>query len=267
MDGGLLGALADLVLPRTCAGCGVPGAVLCRRCAALLAGPRLAAPAPVPVGLPADGRRRRLQRAGAPGGERVQGAGPGRARPARWGRRWPSPSPPSSAAVPGAARPGAAGAGAELARRAARPRPGPRAGADRRARWPSCGRRGCRRPRPGCCAGAGGCATRPACRRPQRRANLAGTFERARGRPPPGGAAGARRRRRHQRRDAHRGGRRAVVGVPVRATPPVLAAVVAATPRRLAGGTSRGDLRVVRKRPENVPDRPLGRLSGPGVRD
>ena len=49
--------------------------------------------------------------------------------------------------------------------------------------------------------------------------------------------------------------------------PPVLAAVVAATPRRIAGGTSDGDLRVVRKRPENVQDDPSGRLSGPGSRD
>ena len=48
---------------------------------------------------------------------------------------------------------------------------------------------------------------------------------------------------------------------------PVVAAVVAATPRRLSGGTSRGDLRVVRKRPENVPDHPPGRLSGRGVKD
>ena len=37
MDGGVLAVLADLLLPRECAGCGVPGAVLCRRCAALLA--------------------------------------------------------------------------------------------------------------------------------------------------------------------------------------------------------------------------------------
>jgi predicted amidophosphoribosyltransferase len=55
MDAGpraLLDALADLVLPRTCAGCGVPGAVLCRRCAALLAVPHLATPRRFPVGFP-----------------------------------------------------------------------------------------------------------------------------------------------------------------------------------------------------------------------
>jgi predicted amidophosphoribosyltransferase len=55
MDGGpraLLEALADLVLPRTCAGCGVPGPVLCRRCAALLAVPHLATPRRFPPGFP-----------------------------------------------------------------------------------------------------------------------------------------------------------------------------------------------------------------------
>jgi predicted amidophosphoribosyltransferase len=48
----LLGALADLVLPRTCAGCGLPGAVLCRRCAVLLTAPSLAAPRRFPEGFP-----------------------------------------------------------------------------------------------------------------------------------------------------------------------------------------------------------------------
>jgi predicted amidophosphoribosyltransferase len=52
VDGGLLGALADLVLPRTCAGCGVPGAALCRRCQSLLAVPRPAAPRRFPDGFP-----------------------------------------------------------------------------------------------------------------------------------------------------------------------------------------------------------------------
>jgi predicted amidophosphoribosyltransferase len=45
-------ALADLVLPRTCAGCGVPGAVLCRRCGRLLTRPHLAAPRRFPLGFP-----------------------------------------------------------------------------------------------------------------------------------------------------------------------------------------------------------------------
>src|SRR3954451_11176257 len=45
-------ALADLVLPRTCAGCGVPGRMLCPRCAPLLARPRPAAPRRFPWGFP-----------------------------------------------------------------------------------------------------------------------------------------------------------------------------------------------------------------------
>ena len=49
---GFAAALADLVLPRTCAGCGVPGAALCRSCAGLLARPRLAAPRRVPWDFP-----------------------------------------------------------------------------------------------------------------------------------------------------------------------------------------------------------------------
>ncbi|MGY2084962.1 ComF family protein [Blastococcus sp. SYSU DS0539] len=48
----VLSALADLVLPRTCAGCGLPGAVLCRGCARLLAAPRLAQPRRFPPGFP-----------------------------------------------------------------------------------------------------------------------------------------------------------------------------------------------------------------------
>jgi predicted amidophosphoribosyltransferase len=52
MGGGVISALADLVLPRACAGCGVPGRMLCPRCAALLAVPRLAAPRRFPWGFP-----------------------------------------------------------------------------------------------------------------------------------------------------------------------------------------------------------------------
>ncbi|MCV2488611.1 ComF family protein [Geodermatophilus sp. YIM 151500] len=48
----VVGPLVDLVLPRTCAGCGVPGAVLCRACAAGLAAPRLATPRRFPEGFP-----------------------------------------------------------------------------------------------------------------------------------------------------------------------------------------------------------------------
>jgi predicted amidophosphoribosyltransferase len=52
VDGGVLAALADLLLPRECAGCGVPGAALCRRCAALLTLPHLAQPRRFPTGFP-----------------------------------------------------------------------------------------------------------------------------------------------------------------------------------------------------------------------
>ncbi|MPQ99806.1 ComF family protein [Modestobacter sp. I12A-02628] len=45
-------ALADLVLPVVCAGCAVPGAGLCGRCAALLARPLLAQPRRPPPGFP-----------------------------------------------------------------------------------------------------------------------------------------------------------------------------------------------------------------------
>lgn len=52
VGGSAWSALADLVLPRTCAGCGLPGAALCRRCAALLARPHLATPRRFPEGFP-----------------------------------------------------------------------------------------------------------------------------------------------------------------------------------------------------------------------
>ncbi|HEV7872366.1 MAG TPA: ComF family protein [Modestobacter sp.] len=45
-------ALADLVLPRVCGGCGVPGAVLCGSCRRLLTRPRLAQPRRHPPGFP-----------------------------------------------------------------------------------------------------------------------------------------------------------------------------------------------------------------------
>jgi len=45
-------ALADLVLPQVCAGCALPGAVLCSRCRERLARPRLAEPRRHPPGFP-----------------------------------------------------------------------------------------------------------------------------------------------------------------------------------------------------------------------
>jgi predicted amidophosphoribosyltransferase len=50
--GELTGRLADLVLPRVCAGCGHPGAVLCGACCTLLARPHVAAPRRHPPGFP-----------------------------------------------------------------------------------------------------------------------------------------------------------------------------------------------------------------------
>jgi predicted amidophosphoribosyltransferase len=50
--GELLGALVDLVLPRCCAGCGIPGTVLCRACCGLLAVPQVASPRRFPWGFP-----------------------------------------------------------------------------------------------------------------------------------------------------------------------------------------------------------------------
>ena len=49
----MLADLLDLVLPRDCAGCGLPGRTLCTRCAVLLRAPPFASrPDPAPVGLP-----------------------------------------------------------------------------------------------------------------------------------------------------------------------------------------------------------------------
>jgi predicted amidophosphoribosyltransferase len=50
----VLATLLDLVLPRSCGGCGVPGCGLCPSCRALLAGPALGLvrPDPCPPGLP-----------------------------------------------------------------------------------------------------------------------------------------------------------------------------------------------------------------------
>ena len=45
-------ALVDLVLPRTCAGCGIPGSGVCPRCRRWLAAPRLATPRRHPAGMP-----------------------------------------------------------------------------------------------------------------------------------------------------------------------------------------------------------------------
>ncbi|SEO71368.1 ComF family protein [Trujillonella endophytica] len=46
------GALGDLVLPRICAGCGVPGVLLCRGCVREFTVPHLAQPRRFPAGFP-----------------------------------------------------------------------------------------------------------------------------------------------------------------------------------------------------------------------
>jgi predicted amidophosphoribosyltransferase len=48
----VLADLLDLVLPRSCAGCGSPGRTLCDPCVLLLGSPRLHAPTPSPPGMP-----------------------------------------------------------------------------------------------------------------------------------------------------------------------------------------------------------------------
>lgn len=52
MGGSVVAGLVDLVLPRTCAGCAVPGPVLCARCAGLLTRPHVATPRRFPEGFP-----------------------------------------------------------------------------------------------------------------------------------------------------------------------------------------------------------------------
>ena len=237
--GSVLGALADLVLPRTCAGCGVPGrSCSAGRAPALLARRGRRRPRRFPWGFPptvaagayagpvgpaviAFKERGRAELAGPLG----NGAGP---------RRGGGGRPPSRAA-----RAGAPGAGAQLGGGAAQPRPGPRAGTRPTGPWPSWGGRAAGRRAPAAAPDAAGCATRPGCRRRSAGPTWPARSCRARTRPRPGGsAAGAGRRRRHQWRDAHRGGRGA--GRDARpGRPPVLAAVVAATPRRREGRAGR----------------------------
>ena len=159
----------------------VPGRMLCRPCAVLLAAPGSPRP-PVPLGLSADGRRRCLPRPVRPAVNAFKerglaelagplGAALALAVAAVVARRR-APGPVLLVPVPSSGG------------RAARPRSGPRAGADRpgggRARGG--GAAGGEAP---LLAAAAGCATRPGCRAAQRRANLAGSFVRT-ARPPGG---------------------------------------------------------------------------------
>ena len=149
-----------------------------RCCAPVLRAARLAArrrPAAVPVGVPADGRRRRLRRTGPARGRGLQGARPRRARGTRSERRWRWPSrrwSPACRAPAGrcswcrcpARRRRCAAAGGTTSGSC---RPCRRRAAGGR----TAGGRGAR-----CSGGRAGSATPPGCRPAQRRANLAGTF-------------------------------------------------------------------------------------------
>jgi predicted amidophosphoribosyltransferase len=263
VDGGLLSALVDLVLPRTCAGCGLPGPILCRGCAARLARPRVATPRRVPWGFPPTaaagaysgpvrpavnafkerGRTelaRPLGTALAIAVAAVVGAVPGARGPVLL-----VPVPSSRAALRSRGRDHVR----ELTTRAvAELRASGMPAAEARLLL----RQGRARDSAGLSAAA-------------RRANIAGTFVRTSA--PTSGAllvlvddvvtSGATLT---EAAAALSAGTRP-------GDPPVLAAVVAATPRRIRGGTAVGDLPVVPKRLGNGPVHPPDRLSAPGVRD
>jgi predicted amidophosphoribosyltransferase len=263
MVGAMLGALADLVLPRTCAGCGVPGEILCPRCAVLLTVPRLATPRRFPWGFPPTV---------------AAGAYSGPVRPAvnafkergrsELARPLGTALALAVAAVVSAvpeARAGVVLVPVPSSRAALRTRGRDhvreltdRAVAELRAAGlPACQarllrRRGRARDSAGLSAAA-------------RRANLAGTFERTA--PPVPGAVLV------LVDDVVTSGAtltEAAATLSAGARPddlPVLAAVVAATPRRGGRATPGSDLRVAQNRPQNVEEDPKGRLSGPGVRD
>ncbi len=262
MGGSAFAALADLVLPRTCAGCGFPGHVLCDRCAVLLTRPRTASPRRFPWGLPptvaagayagpvrpaviAFKERGRAELARPLGAALALAvavlvtAVPGPRRPVAL---VPVPSSPEGLRTRGRDHVRELAARAVVELRAA----GVPASECRLLR-----RRGRIRDSAGLSAA-------------QRRANLAGTFQRAadRGGPRAGAllvlvddvvTSGATLT---EAASALGGG-----------STPVLAAVVAATPRSAPEGPPRAHLQVVRKRFEIVRSGPLDRLSGPGRRD
>jgi predicted amidophosphoribosyltransferase len=262
----LLGALADLVLPRTCAGCGVPGAVLCRQCAGLLAAPRPAEPRRFPWGFPPtaaagayDGPVRAVVNAFKERGRaelaRPLGAALAlavaalvAAVPERRGPVLLVPVPSSRAALRTRGRDHVR----ELAGRAV---------AELRAQGlPAAeARLLARRGRVTDSAGLSAA---------QRRANLAGSFASARSSPaPPAGAllvvvddvvtSGATLT---EAAAALAATRRA-------GGAPVLAAVLAATPRKRSAAASRGDLAVRSSATQKTPSASGDRLSGPVNRD
>lgn len=265
MDRPGIAALVDLLLPRACAGCGVPGAVLCARCSAQLARPRIASPRRVPWGFPPTV---------------AAGAYAGPVRPAvlefkeRGRAELAVPLGAALALAVGAvvcAVPGASSRPVVLV-----PVPSSRAGLRARGRdhvreltaravaeLSTAGldatevrllhRRGRVRDSAGLSAA-------------QRRANLAGTFQRVPARLPPAAVlvivddvvtSGA----------TLTEAAAALAAGGTAGGPPVLAGVVAATPRSTAEGLPRAHLRVDRGRAEHVGPAPLDRLSGPGRRD
>jgi predicted amidophosphoribosyltransferase len=266
VGGSVLGALADLVLPRTCAGCGVPGVLLCRRCAGLLASPRPATPRRVPWGFPptvAAGayrgpvvpvvnafKERGQAELAVPLGAALAlaVAAVAAAVPERRGPVLLVPVPSSRAALRTRGRDHVR----ELAGRAVAEL---RAAGFPAVQLPLLCRRGRVRDSAGLSA-------------PQRRANLAGTFlaDPGAGRPAPGAllvlvddvvTSGA---------TLTEAAAALTTGGP-RAALPVVAAVVAATPRRPPAGTSHSHLRVVRQRAQNVREVAFDRLSGPERKD
>ncbi|WP_241038197.1 phosphoribosyltransferase family protein [Blastococcus litoris] len=259
-----IAALADLLLPRTCAGCGVPGAVLCRSCAGALARPHLAAPRRFPWGFPPT------VAAGAYAGPVrpavVEFKERGRAELAvPLGAALALAVAAVTAAVPGPVRPvvlvpvpstraGLRARGRDHVRElTARAVVELRAAGLPAAEARLLRRRGRARDSAGLSAA-------------QRRANLAGTFERLRGDVAPGAVlvlvddvvtSGATLTEAAAALSSGGSARGA----------PVLAAVVAATPATGREHSSRADLHVVRNRPENVRRSPHDRLSGQVNRD
>jgi predicted amidophosphoribosyltransferase len=266
MGGSVVGALADLVLPRTCAGCGLPGEVLCRSCAGLLTVPRLATPRRFPWGFPptvaagaysgpvrpavnAFKERGRTELARPLGTALALAvAAVVSAVPEPRGQVLLVPVPSSRAALRTRGRDHVR----ELAARAV--------GELRAVGLPAAEARLLRR--------RGRARDSADLSAAARRANLVGTFARA----------GDHRQAPSRSLlvlvdDVVTSGATLTEAAAALAAgtgpgdPPVLAAVVAATPRRITGEGSRADLRVVRKRSENVPPGPLRRLSGRGWSD